>query len=137
MIDASTVFNTIRITILLRYLILLIGLPYIIQVHQIYFPMKFNYSFQKTMTKLFVLAWKFANYISSIIFKRLTSFRSGHLSGNIWLWISILKDIAQSTLKRVVNLELSSTEHNSFHNSFSRRRLQYSRSYSLKEGNWE
>ena len=70
------------------------------------------------MTKLFVLAWKFANYISSIIFKRLTSFRSGHLSGNIWLWISILKDITQSTLKRVVNLELSSTEHNSFHNSF-------------------
>ena len=89
------------------------------------------------MTKLFVLAWKFANYISSIIFKRLTSFRSGHLSGNIWLWISILKDIAQSTLKRVVNLELSSTEHNSFHNSFSRPRLQYSRSYSLEEGNWE
>ena len=89
------------------------------------------------MTKLFVLAWKFANYISSIIFKRLTSFRSGHLSGNIWLWISILKDITQSTLKRVVNHELSSTEHNSFHNSFSRPRLQYSRSYSLKEENWE
>ena len=136
-IDASTVFNTIRITILLRYLIPLIGLPYIIQVHQIYFSMKFNHSFKKTMTKRFVLAWKFANYISSIIFKRLTSFRSGHLSGNIWLWISILKDITQSTLKRVVNHELSSTEHNSFHNSFSRPRLQYSRSYSLKEGNWE
>ena len=65
------------------------------------------------MTKLFVLAWKFANYISSIIFKRLTSFRSGHLSGNIWLWISILKDITQSTLKvwLITNYHQQNTTH--------------------------